>query len=120
MKRINVIMVASLLAVSAVADNVKFTIGNMHCLNCANRVEKTLKGNENVKEVKVDIENKTVCVSYDEKNTTAEALLNVLTEANFQAEITKKCGGCKKHGEGRKCEKGEGQDCCKNNAETQK
>ena len=120
MKRINVIMVASLLAVSAVADNVKFAIGNMHCQNCANRVEKTLKGNENVKEVKDDIENKTVCVSYDEKNITAEALLNVLTEANFQAEITKKCGGCKKHGEGRKCEKGEGHDGCKNNVETQK
>jgi copper chaperone CopZ len=117
MKKINMIIVASMLAMSAVADNVKFAISNMHCQNCANRVEKTLKETGSVKEVKVDIENKTVCVSYDEKSTTAEALLKVLTDAKFNAEIAKKCGGCKKHGEGGGCGKhkeGEG-GCHKEN-----
>lgn len=117
MKRINVMMVATMIAMSAMADNVKFQIENMHCQNCANRVEKTLKANEAVKEVKVDIEKKSVCVSYDEKSTTAEALLGMLTEAKFQAEIVKKCGGCKKHAEGKeggcgKHKEGEG-GCCK-------
>ena len=49
MKKINMIIVASMLAMSAVADNVKFAISNMHCQGCANRVEKTLKETGNVR-----------------------------------------------------------------------
>lgn len=101
MKRINAIMAACLIATAAMADNVKFAISNMHCQNCANKVEKTLKANEAVKQVKVNLEQKTVCVAYDEQKTTAEALLNTLTEAKYEAKIAKQCKGCKhKHGAG--------------------
>ncbi len=104
-------MFAAMFAMNVLADNVKFKVTNMRCQNCAKRVEKTLKANEAVKEVKVDLTAKTVCVSYDAEKVNADVLLKTLTDAKFQAEIEKQCSGkgCGKH-EGKEggCGKHEG------------
>ena len=39
-------MFAGLFAMNVMAENVKFTISNMHYENCAKRVENALKSNE--------------------------------------------------------------------------
>ena len=134
MKKIVMMMFAALFAMNVLADNVKFKVTNIRCQNCAKRVEKTLKANEAVQEVNVDLQAKTVCVSYDASKANAEALLKTLTDAKYQAEILKQCngkeakGGCGKH-EGKEggCGKHEGQNghggCghhAKKEAETQK
>jgi copper chaperone CopZ len=131
MKKIFMMMFAAMVTVNVMADNVKFKVTNIKCQNCAKRVEKTLKANEAVKEVNVDLQAKTVCVSFDEKKANAEALLKTLTDAKYQAEIMKQCdgkeaksccdkheakeGGCDKH-EGKKahegCGKHEGKESC--------
>jgi len=103
MKKIVMMMFAALFAMNVLADNVKFKVTNIRCQNCAKRVEKTLKANEAVQEVNVDLQAKTVCVSYDASKANAEALLKTLTDAKYQAEILKQCngkeakGGCGKH-----------------------
>lgn len=103
MRKIVMMMFAALFAMNVLADNVKFKVTNIRCQNCAKRVEKTLKANEAVKEVSVDLQAKTVCVSYDASKANAEALLKTLTDAKYQAEILKQCdgkeakGGCGKH-----------------------
>lgn len=103
MKKIFMMMFAAMVTVNVMADNVKFKVTNIKCQNCAKRVEKTLKANEAVKEVNVDLQAKTVCVSFDEKKANAEALLKTLTDAKYQAEIMKQCNGkeakscCDKH-----------------------
>lgn len=110
-------MFAAMVTVNVMADNVKFKVTNIRCQNCAKRVEKTLKANEAVQEVNVDLQAKTVCVSYDAKKANAEALLKTLTDAKYQAEILKQCdgkeakGGCGKH-EGKEggCGKHEGKE----------
>ncbi|WP_051651881.1 heavy-metal-associated domain-containing protein [Prevotella sp. P6B1] len=113
MKKIVMMMFAALFAMNVLADNVKFKVTNIRCQNCAKRVEKTLKANEAVKEVSVDLQAKTVSVSYDAEKANAEALLKTLTDAKYQAEILKQCdgkkGGCGKH-EGKEggCGKHEG------------
>lgn len=117
MKKIVMMMFAALFAMNVLADNVKFKVTNIRCQNCAKRVEKTLKANEAVQEVNVDLQAKTVCVSYDASKANAEALLKTLTDAKYQAEILKQCngkeakGGCGKH-EGKEggCGKHEGQN----------
>lgn len=115
MKKIVMMMFAALFAMNVLADNVKFKVTNIRCQNCAKRVEKTLKANEAVQEVSVDLQAKTVSVSYDASKANAEALLKTLTDAKYQAEILKQCdgkkGGCGKH-EGKEggCGKHEGQN----------
>lgn len=121
MKKIFMMMFAAMVTVNVMADNVKFKVTNIKCQNCAKRVEKTLKATEAVKEVNVDLQAKTVCVSFDEKKTNAEALLKTLTDAKYQAEIMKQCNGkeakscCDKH-EAKKahegCGKHEGKESC--------
>jgi len=101
MKKVVMMMFACLFTLNMMADNVRFSVGNMHCDNCAKRVEKALKANEAVCEVKVDLENKAVCVSYDAEKTNVEALQKALTDVKFQVEVAKQCnkkGGCKHEG----------------------
>ena len=89
-------MFAAMVTVNVMADNVNFKVTNIRCQNCAKRVEKTLKANEAVQDVKVDLETKTVSVSYNAEKANADALLKTLTDAKYQAEIVKK-GGCGHH-----------------------
>lgn len=98
MKKTVMMMFAVMFALNVLADNVKFKVSNMHCQNCAKRVEKALKANEAVSEVKVNLESKAVCVSYDAAKTNVEAIQKALTDAKFQAEVAKQCDkaeGCK-------------------------
>ena len=98
MKKIVMMVFAAMFAMNVMADNVKVKVSSMHCENCANRAEKALKANDAVNEVKVDLENQAVCVSYDAKKTDVEALMKALKEARFEAEVVKQCdkeGGCK-------------------------
>ena len=123
-KTIISMMLICVCAVSAMADNVRFKVSNMHCDNCAKRVEKALKANEAVSSVAVDLKNHTVCVSYDATKTNAETLRLALGEAKFQAEIDKQCDkkeGCSQKAEAgsqsadaHKCHKegGEKKECC--------
>jgi copper chaperone CopZ len=104
MKKIVFIMVAGMFAMNMMAENVNFKVSNMRCGGCANRITKALKANEAVSDVKVNLENKMVTVSFDEAKTSKEALLETLTNAKYQAEIvageqaSEKKGGCKDGG----------------------
>lgn len=91
MKKTIMMVLAGLLSVAALADDVKFKVSNMHCDNCARRVEKALKGNEAVGEVTVNLEDRTVCVSYDAQKTTVAVLRQCLADARFQAEVARQC-----------------------------
>lgn len=116
MKKIALTMVAGLMALNIEAGEVKFKVTNMHCANCQKRVEKTLKAVETVSDVKVNLEKKIVRVEFDETKTSANALLQVLKDAKYEAEITTGCGGCKHEGNESEhkgeCQKdGEKSDC---------
>lgn len=84
-------MLVTMFAMNVLAENVKFKVSNMHCQNCANRVEKALKANKAVSEVKVNLECKAVSVSYDAAKTNVEALQKALTDAKFEAKVATSC-----------------------------
>jgi copper chaperone CopZ len=115
-KKIAMMLSAVVLAVNVQAANVKFKVSNMNGEDSAKRVEMTLKANDAVSKVKVNLEGQAVCVSYDEKKTSVEVIRKALSDAKFQVEILKQCnkeGGCKhdgkeeKHGCGGDCKKSE-------------
>lgn len=88
---------ATMFSLSMLAGNVNFKVTNMHCGNCAKRVEKALKANEAVSEVNVNLEAQTVSVTFDEQKVSTETLQKMLTDAKFEAEVAKGCGNCKHH-----------------------
>ena len=100
-KKIAMMLSAVMLAVNVQAANVKFKVSNMNGEDSAKRVEMTLKANDAVSKVKVNLEGQAVCVSYDEKKTSVEVIRKALSDAKFQVEILKQCnkeGGCKHDG----------------------
>ena len=105
-KKIVLMMFAGMMAMSVEAGDVVFKVTNMHCDNCAKGVEKTLKANEAVSDVVVNLEKKAVKVTFDEQKTNAEALQQTLTDAKFQAEVSKGC----QHGDKGQCEKHDGEN----------
>ena len=114
MRKIVMMMLVTMFAMNVLAENVKFKVSNMHCQNCANRVEKALKANKAVREVKVNLECKAVSVSYDAAKTNVEALQKALTDAKFEAKVATSCDkkeGCKHEGKDgeHKCSKKEKQ-----------
>ena len=78
-------MFATMFAMNVLAENVKFKVSNMHCQNCANRVEKALKANKAVSDVKINLECKGVSVSYDATKTNVEALQKAPAPASTMA-----------------------------------
>ncbi|MBO1363125.1 heavy-metal-associated domain-containing protein [Prevotella sp. A2931] len=101
MKKIAMMMFATMFAMNLLAENVKFKVSNMHCQNCANRVEKALKANKAVSDVKINLECKGVSVSYDATKTNVEALQKALTDVKFDAKVATECDkkeGCKHDG----------------------
>lgn len=47
---------------------------NMHCHNCQSRIEKNVSWEKGVKDLKVNLENKTVIITYDPRKTNEEKL----------------------------------------------
>ena len=62
----------------------------MMCSACENTITKTLNNNENISDVKVDLETKEVTVEYDENNMDVEEILSSLDNVGFPATIKKK------------------------------
>ena len=60
---------------------------NMSCQNCQAKIEKNIPWEKGVKDLKVDLEKKTVTVQYDQKKT---------TEANLEQAIKKLGFTCQK------------------------
>ncbi len=69
-------------------EEVTFNV-NMNCHNCQAKIEKNIPWEKGVKDLKVDLENKTVTVSYDPKKTDPEKLKAAFEKLEFTCEIPK-------------------------------
>lgn len=109
-------MAAMMIAATGFAKDIKTAVFNtapeMHCNNCENRIKNGLKFEKGVKDIKTDLETKTVTIEYDADKTSTDKLVAAFAKINYTATETK-AGGCKK-GEGHDgCKKGEGHGGCK-------
>ena len=66
-------------------EEVTFVV-SMNCHNCQSKIEKNISWEKGVKDLKVDLEKKTVTVTYDPKRTNEETLKKAIEKLDF------KCG----------------------------
>ena len=128
MKKFNMIMAAMMIAATGFAKDIKTVVFNtapeMHCNNCENRIKNGLKFEKGVKDIKTDLETKTVTIEYDADKTNVDNLVAAFakieykaTEAGKGAAAGEKKGGCckKKAAEGAAAGEKKG-GCCKKKA----
>ena len=121
MKKLGMMMAAMMIAATGFAKDIKTAVFNtapeMHCNNCENRIKNGLKFEKGVKDIKTDLETKTVTIEYDADKTNVENLVAAFakidykaTEAGKGAAAGEKKGGCckKKAAEGATAAAGEG------------
>jgi copper chaperone len=61
-------------------------VSGMTCGNCVKKVETALNGLEGVEKAKVDLENASAKVKYDETKQSPESLSRAVTEAGYKSE----------------------------------
>ncbi|MDR1864702.1 MAG: heavy-metal-associated domain-containing protein [Bacteroidales bacterium] len=66
-------------------EEVIFKVG-MHCRNCQAKIEKNIPWEKGVKDLRVDLENQKVTVSYDPKKTTEAQLQKAIEKLDFSCE----------------------------------
>ena len=128
MKKLGMMMAAMMIAATGFAKDIKTAVFNtapeMHCNNCENRIKNGLKFEKGVKDIKTDLETKTVTIEYDADKTNVENLVAAFakidykaTEAGKGAAAGEKKGGCckKKAAEGAAAGEKKG-GCCKKKA----
>ena len=133
MKKFNMIMAAMMIAATGFAKDIKTAVFNtapeMHCNSCENRIKNGLKFEKGVKDIKTDLETKTVTIEYDADKTNVENLVAAFAKIDYKATEAgkgaaaageKKMGGCckKKAAEGATAAEGEKKmgGCCKKKA----
>ena len=128
MKKLGMMMAAMMIAATGFAKDIKTAVFNtapeMHCNSCENRIKEGLKFEKGVKDIKTDLETKTVTIEYDADKTNVENLVAAFakieykaTEAGKGAAAGEKKGGCckKKAAEGTAAGEKKG-GCCKKKA----
>ena len=117
MKKIGMMMAAMMIAATGFAKDIKTAVFNtapeMHCNSCENRIKNGLKFEKGVKDIKTDLETKTVTIEYDADKTNVENLVAAFAKINYKATEAGEGHGCCKKGEGHGgCKKGEGHGGC--------
>lgn len=59
---------------------------NMNCHNCQAKLEKNIPWEKGVKDMKIDLENKKVTITYDPKKTSEEKLKKAIEGLDFKCE----------------------------------
>lgn len=90
MKRISVILLSALIAVSAFATTAKpekvtfFT--NLRCNNCVKKVNENIAFEKGVKDLSVSLDKQTITVTYDPAKTDAQTLAKAIEKLGYKAQ----------------------------------
>lgn len=60
---------------------------NLHCKNCAAKIQDNVSFEKGVKDLKIDIDAKTVRIKYDSNKTDAEKLAKAIRKLGYTAEV---------------------------------
>lgn len=117
MKKFHMIMAALMIAATGFAKDIKTAVFNtapeMHCNNCENRIKNGLKFEKGIKDIKTDLESKTVTIDYDADKTNVDNIVAAFAKIDYKATEAgaKKCC-CKKEANSC-CANKEQKSCCK-------
>ena len=73
-------------AILAAFSDVTF-VTNIHCRNCVHKVEDNLSFEKGVKDLKVNLDDKTVYIKYDGKKTDVEKLSRAINKLGYTAVV---------------------------------
>lgn len=59
---------------------------NLHCANCAKKVQENIAFEKGVKDLQVSVENQTIVVTYDATKTSEEKLAAAIKKLGYKAE----------------------------------
>ena len=76
-------------------SEVKFTVTNLDCDNCKQKIEKNIPFDKGIKDVVVSLSDKTVVVKYDNTKTDVEKIQASLKKIGFEAEVAKDVAAAK-------------------------
>jgi copper chaperone CopZ len=101
------------LVVNSWAGNKKVVFNvSMHCESCQKKIEKNIAFEKGVKDLEVNLPDKTVAVTFDEAKTNAEKLKTAFKKIGYEA--TEQEPACEK------TNAAEGKSCCKDDADAKK
>jgi Copper chaperone len=96
---------------------------DIHCQNCVKKIESKLPYVKGVKDLKCNVDDKTVWIQYDKRKTSPEKLADAIKKCGYTAAVStgkpagKECGGECKNAEGKdrkectgECKNAEGKD----------
>ncbi len=90
MKRIITIMLAALMAVSAIAATAKpekvTFLTNLRCNNCVKKVNENIAFEKGVKDLTVSLDKQTITVTYDPAKTSPETLAKAIEKLGYKAQ----------------------------------
>lgn len=61
-------------------------VTNLFCINCQTKIERHLSWEKGVKEIKTDLDKKTVTIQYDPAKTNEETLKKVIVDLEYTCE----------------------------------
>lgn len=95
MKKTVFLFVSLLVAVSAMAKDIRkvivTTTPKMHCEACENKIKGNIRFEKGVKMIETDIEKQTVTITYDADKTTVEKLVKGFGKFGYEARELKAC-----------------------------
>ena len=71
-------------------ETIELLVPDMHCQNCQKKIEKNIAYEKGVTDLKVDLENKTVTVTFKKKNTNKEKIQAAFEKLGYSSEIVEK------------------------------
>ncbi|WP_245872016.1 heavy-metal-associated domain-containing protein [Dysgonomonas massiliensis] len=94
MKAFKILLVMMLVCVTTISaqdkkkktDTVCFDV-SLSCHGCQAKIEKNIPWEKGVKDLKVNLEDKTVCIEYDTKKTSPEKLKAAIEKLEFTCDI---------------------------------
>lgn len=110
-----ILLIGNITAYSQKESKIKTTVFNvdMHCESCKAKFEKNITFEKGVKDMQVDLDKKTVCITYNPTKNSDEKLIAAFKKLGYIATV--KSAGCCPNATKKDCEKkcGESKDCKK-------
>lgn len=90
MKKFLLMTMTLFMTVALYATNVKTVVlhTNMSCQNCANKIKENVRFEKGVKDIKTNVNDKTVTITYDADKTTVDKLIKGIAKVGYKASVS--------------------------------
>lgn len=85
---------------------------DMHCGSCKTKIEKTLKTLDGIEKTDINVEAKTVNLTYDSDKISKDKIVSTISDLGYNASEAKACSTEKKDAKCSTAEKTNGKSCC--------